>query len=983
MKQIIPCGHLFAADFVSPDYKKKYLLRSFFATLLLMIFILPVNSQPLTGTKTIPGDYATIKTAVNALNTYGVGTGGVTFNVSAGYSESLASDSIYITASGTASNPIVFQKSGSGSNPCVTRTDAGTKTTSSIGGNGDAVIIIEGSDYITFNAIDVTASNSGIEYGYYVRKASATDGCKYLTIKNCVITMTKGTSAYVIGLYTSNNIITSSLSSSAGVTVTAESGRHENVTITGNTVQNTFAGMYFVGYNHTVSPYNFYDQNFVIGAEGEGNTIKNFGGNAASTVNGINIIYHNNESIAYNTINNTDGGNTGFTTYGNGILLNTGKAVTINVSYNTISLTNTSAATGKYLYCIQVNAGDASSNITINNNTFQNCVVNGTGAFSAIYHGTVASINIYGNTISGITGVSSLSLINNYAGTGTNFIYNNKISDVTSTGASAVVTGVNIAKGKNSVYNNLICNLFATNSASADAVRGIAISSATALSYSLIYYNSVYLNASSSGTTFGTSCIYHIYSATSTTSSLDMRNNIFVNTSTANGTGVTAAFKRNAATDLNNYLSTSNNNLFYAGTPGASNLIYYDGTNSDQTIETFKARVTPRETNSYTGDPLYHSPANLYVVPVSQAIESGTFIPDYTIDCNGTIRDESAPTIGAYEVSSNAAVTSGTAINPAASTNNVIISATSQGGLTINPSSDLTGYVKGYFFPAGNTGAPPAGIINISPYYWALSTNVTSFTASVRFYFNYIPNNGVSSYATLKLLKRDGPGDNWVEYTNVTRTETYIQANDLTSFSEWSFGGVLDNPLPVLLSSFNYTVLKNCVTLKWTTNSETGNSGFSVERKNGDFGNWETVSFVPGKGNSGVPVNYNYSDINLNTGKYGYRLKQIDNNGNFEYFYLSSAVSVGIPDKFNLGQNYPNPFNPSTSIDFNLPNDETVLLTIYDVTGKEIQKLLNNVFYKAGYHTVKFNASGIASGIYFYRIKAGNYILTKKLLFNK
>ncbi|HWQ80651.1 MAG TPA: hypothetical protein VN514_00135, partial [Ignavibacteria bacterium] len=90
MKQIIPCGHLFAADFVSPDYKKKYLLRSFFATLLLMIFILPVNSQPLTGTKTIPGDYATIKTAVNALNTYGVGTGGVTFNVSAGYSESLA-----------------------------------------------------------------------------------------------------------------------------------------------------------------------------------------------------------------------------------------------------------------------------------------------------------------------------------------------------------------------------------------------------------------------------------------------------------------------------------------------------------------------------------------------------------------------------------------------------------------------------------------------------------------------------------------------------------------------------------------------------------------------------------------------------------------------------------------------------------------------------------------------------------------------------
>ncbi len=626
--------------------------------LLLFLNYESVFSQPLTGTKTIPGDYATIKIAVNALNTYGVGTGGVTFNVSAGYSESLASDSIYITASGTASNPIVFQKSGSGSNPCVTRTDAGTKTTSSIGGNGDAVIIVEGSDYITFNAIDVTASNSGIEYGYYVRKASATDGCKYLTIKNCVITMTKGTSAYVIGLYTSNNIITSSLSSSAGVTVTAESGRHENVTITGNTVQNTFAGMYFVGYNHTVSPYNFYDQNFVIGAEGEGNTIKNFGGNAASTVNGINIIYHNNESIAYNTINNTDGGNTGFTTYGNGILLNTGKAVTINVSYNTISLTNTSAATGKYLYCIQVNAGDASSNITINNNTFQNCVVNGTGAFSAIYHGTVASINIYGNTISGITGVSSLYPIYNYAGTGTNYIYRNSISDVTTSGASASVYCIYITKGTNYIYNNLIYNITAPlSSGTADLIRGISITSTTASTVNGVYFNTVYLNSTTGGANFGSSCIYHTYNAVSTTAALDMRNNILVNKSAAFGTGITAALRRSASTDLLNFSEISNNNCLYAGTLGVSNLIYYDGTNSIQSIADYKSYVTPRESSSFTEDPPF---VNVLIPPYdlhlngnpSYCVNGGIPIINpisITTDFDGRDRNSTAPNVGAFE----------------------------------------------------------------------------------------------------------------------------------------------------------------------------------------------------------------------------------------------------------------------------------------------------------------------------------------------
>ena len=93
---------------------------------LLTLFIASQNSYAqLSGTKTIPGDYATIAAAVADLNTQGVGTGGVTFNVAAGHTETLTDTSITVTATGTLGNEIIFQKSGTGANPLVTRTDVG------------------------------------------------------------------------------------------------------------------------------------------------------------------------------------------------------------------------------------------------------------------------------------------------------------------------------------------------------------------------------------------------------------------------------------------------------------------------------------------------------------------------------------------------------------------------------------------------------------------------------------------------------------------------------------------------------------------------------------------------------------------------------------------------------------------------------------------------------------------------------------------
>jgi hypothetical protein len=87
----------------------------------------------------------------------------------------------------------------------------------------------------------------------------------------------------------------------------------------------------------------------------------------------------------------------------------------------------------------------------------------------------------------------------------------------------------------------------------------------------------------------------------------------------------------------------------------------------------------------------------------------------------------------------------------------------------------------------------------------------------------------------------------------------------------------------------------------------------------------------------------------------------------------------GIPDKFALEQNYPNPFNPSTTISYQLPTQSNVTLKVFDVLGREIETLVNGVE-EPGYKSVMFDASRLSSGIYYYQLRAGKDIETKRLL---
>ena len=96
-----------------------------------------------------------------------------------------------------------------------------------------------------------------------------------------------------------------------------------------------------------------------------------------------------------------------------------------------------------------------------------------------------------------------------------------------------------------------------------------------------------------------------------------------------------------------------------------------------------------------------------------------------------------------------------------------------------------------------------------------------------------------------------------------------------------------------------------------------------------------------------------------------------------------SQISTEVPDVYSLSQNYPNPFNPSTTIIFSIPKSSVVSLKIYDVLGKEVATLVDE-FKNSGTYSANFNAaSSLTSGIYFYKISAGEFTSTKKLMLLK
>jgi hypothetical protein len=338
--------------------------------LFLALFTTGVSWGQLSGTKTIKasgGDYSTFTQAITALNTSGVGAGGVIFNVD----PDLVSVETcpVITATGTSANPVVFQKSGAGANPVIKPTG--------IGGTADAGIAIRGGDYITFDGIDVaTNSDFGVEHGYYVSNFSNTNGAQHNTIKNCTITLFRG------------YLNTRGIYQNAAANPTNANGANSYNTYENIFVQNSYWGMYLKGLG------TFPDLSCVVKNNTVGAASANDIANGSNTACGIRIYASSGLSVFNNEIRNITV--SGSSLYG--LWLETLKGTNNNVYNNKIhSLTCTNWAYSSVVYGMLITC--LNSNI-VNGNVYNNMIY-------ALEHGADGSATTKVIQAMGLTGTNA------------------------------------------------------------------------------------------------------------------------------------------------------------------------------------------------------------------------------------------------------------------------------------------------------------------------------------------------------------------------------------------------------------------------------------------------------------------------------------------------------------------------------------------------------------------------------------------------
>lgn len=302
------------------------------------------------------------------------------------------------------------------------------------------------------------------------------------------------------------------------------------------------------------------------------------------------------------------------------------------------------------------------------------------------------------------------------------------------------------------------------------------------------------------------------------------------------------------------------------------------------------------------------------------------------------------------------------------------VAGTSDGDLFIKPTGEIGTSGAGYstFLTALNTWyrlviTVENGVANKSYIDGQLIKDWSPYAIDTRYALN----------PTLLLFADDDGDDGDIDIAEVAIWDYPLSASEVLAF------GNVGGTLPVELSSFSAIQSKGSIVLNWETASEKNNSGFSVERKS-ENQNWQQVGFVSGYGTSTEKHSYSFTDQSAGSGKYSYRLKQMDFNGTFEY---SQVVEVLLtPSEFKMYNNYPNPFNPSTIIAYELPTDAFVTLKVYNTTGEQVAELVNE-YQVTGKYNKSFNTSSVSSslpsGIYFAELRANEKVQRIKMMLLK
>lgn len=745
----------------------------------------------------------------------------------------------------------------------------------------------------------------------------------------------------------------------------------------------------FIGPTKTISSNTF--SNITVGAAAAVIYVKNGAGTACSG----------------NTISNISATNV------NGILAEPAMtAGTFTISNNTISgLAGTTEVTG-------IGGGSTATSITITNNSISTISSSAptTGNACAINIGA-ATLSISRNTISGISSIGSAAISTGISikGGGTISTFRNKISGITNTyaGTSTIplVHGLLLLGGTTvTANNNFIADLTAPSLSGPDVIRGISILSTTpATSYNL-YYNSVYLIASSSGAEFGTSAVFDSTSATATTAALKMIDNIFVNTSTPAGTGTTTVFRRSDAT-LDNYSLASDYNLFYAGTPGPSRLIFSDGTNADQTLAGYQARVSTRDANSITEMPVFASPTDLHLLSnVNCKIDRrGIPISGFTNDIDGFSRDATTPDIGADEFTTVPSTTlaglTGTTvcdsriINPSGSdfTNNscdLILRVVPAGASPVSGYVNACVYIDPTVLPTYNAEPYVQRHFDIEP-----ATSAATATGRVTLYFTdaefvtYNANN--ASWPDLPTLAGGGSTDPNIANMRISQyhgtpmtspsspnqysagTAEYINPDDFNVQWNGSYWGVTFNVttgfsgfyvhtnlrwvLPVEVNYFHGSRQGSGHVLNWKlTCNSTPTVTITLERSSISSGGFVTIYSINATA-ARCNLPFDYTDAQPLPGMNYYRVKMTDANGKITY---SSIVALLNASKgFDIVSVAPNPVvNGTLTLNATSAQVITINFVIIDMQGRVVKR--ERISLAAGFSSTGINVSDLSSGTY-------------------
>ena len=717
---------------------------------------------PLNNTVSIPGDFNNFSDLFLVLNTCGVPAGGITVNVNAGtvFDERPPA----LTATGYADRPIVIQKKGTGANPEIRQPSSAVgdidPINSGIGAGpplntrmvvGDALIELVGTDYLTWDGIDLYAFQTGttrerMEYGLHLMRTDGTDGCQHNTFRNFSITTTTARQE-TAGILASNTDPDLNL-----VTVTDPAGTNSYNTFDNLTIS-SYHGILLRGYDDPSEPFTYYDQANQIGGSGtvdikppsnltgydldwygiyadyqneltisDADITGNFQCETTDSPRSYGIAtYADPSSSIINggsslTIeNNTIGVQTGQNGLGwfYAIYNKAGKADNVSIKNNTISGNNNSlhpSGSNNPMYMIYTSVGahklDISGN-TISGNYSRGrytpyfyVIDQGSNLDSLLIHGNTITNNhiydynsptdnsllyglrnssegitqIYDNTFGNLSSAGRATVINSFGATEQS-IFNNEIYDITANAAAyssihdyhTVLSGIFSEYNKKlDVYNNYVSDLKAPNSNNPDAIRGISLCrNSWPTTLLKVYHNTVYLNASSSGSGFGSTALYLYTDATA-----DVRNNILVNTSTPSGGGKTVVLRRNG-TDYSTYLDSSNNNAFYVGPEplAANRFCYSDGSTDYASLCDYQSYSGIKDASSVYTMPTFRNtgsnPPDLRLDPATATpLESGGGpIATITEDHEGDSRSTTFPDIGADEGSYTLQDVAGPVIN--------------------------------------------------------------------------------------------------------------------------------------------------------------------------------------------------------------------------------------------------------------------------------------------------------------------------------